>query len=190
MSNPRLDIISEQKSPLFRIMWVTNYDDPSKRQFDNNISAFHIGNGLVLSVAHNLRTENPFLKSVSNTFFEKEVFPKLNQSQKDLFERSYIPDSKSSRRHLAVNQAPVVQSIADTWRASGIDTRWITLMNKKMSVPYLVVQFSNHMYYNNPELTALFNEHAHFYEPHTQQAYIFTQTRSRSRRLWQRYRNI
>ena len=146
-------------------MWVTNYENSAKRHFDNNIIAFHIGNGVVLSVAHNLRTENPLLKSISNSIFENEILHNLNPSQRDLFNRSYTIDKSDGKRHLSVNQASIVQSISEALRATGFDSRWITLMEKEMSTPYLVIQFSNNLFYNNPELSKLFDEHAYFYEP-------------------------
>ena len=45
MKEKKLALIDEQKSPLFRTMSVFNDDEPARRAFDNNICAFHIGNG-------------------------------------------------------------------------------------------------------------------------------------------------
>ena len=55
MKRQKLKLVDEQSSPLFRITSVFNHDNPSSRKFSNNICAFHIGNGYILSVAHNLK---------------------------------------------------------------------------------------------------------------------------------------
>ena len=69
MLNKQIELTNEQTSPLFRIMWLYNADEPTRRQFENNICAFHIGNGLILSVAHNLKTEAKILKSIDGSLF-------------------------------------------------------------------------------------------------------------------------
>ncbi len=43
-------LIDEQTSPLQRMMWIYNVDEPQKRTFENNMCTFHIGNGYFLSV--------------------------------------------------------------------------------------------------------------------------------------------
>lgn len=60
----KLDLVDEQKSPLFRIMSVFNNNEPQRRKFENNICAFHIGNGFVMSVAHNLRMKTQIFQSM------------------------------------------------------------------------------------------------------------------------------
>ncbi len=165
MNDPRLNIISEQNSPLFRIMWVTNPLDQARRQFDNNISAFHIGGGLVVSVAHNLRSENPLLKSIPSKVFETELLPLLDQRQKALFSQSYTADELSGMHHIAVNDAAVVKNITDILRVVRFDNRWETLAKRKWSTPHLIIQFSNRDFYNNVNLTRLFNQHNYFFEP-------------------------
>ena len=60
----QLELTNEQTSPLFRIMSIQNKDEPHRRHFENNICAFHIGNGFILSVAHNLKTEAKLFKSI------------------------------------------------------------------------------------------------------------------------------
>ena len=69
----KLELTNEQTSPLFRIMWVSNVNIPIKRQFDNNISAFHIGNGFIISVAHNLRSESQIIKTIPEIVYQTEI---------------------------------------------------------------------------------------------------------------------
>ena len=65
MKDKKLELINENNSPLFRIMSVYNSSAPNKA-FANNICAFHIGKGIIVSVAHNLRALDrlPILLSI------------------------------------------------------------------------------------------------------------------------------
>jgi len=45
MKAQKLAAINDMTSPLFRIMSVHNGNEPQRRQIDNDICAFHIGNG-------------------------------------------------------------------------------------------------------------------------------------------------
>jgi len=146
-------------------MWVTNPGDLTHRQFDNNISAFHIGQGLVLSVAHNLRTENPVLKSIPEVVFKDEILPKLNIQQQQLFMQSYQLDTGTNVRHINISNSTVIPGITAALQSIRFDTRWFNLAARNLSVPNLIVQFSDRQYYQNPTLTSLFKEHDYFFEP-------------------------
>ena len=61
------ELTDELTSPLFRIMSAYNFSDPAKAQYLNNISSFHIGKGIILSVCHNLR-----LKSIPGIITEDD----------------------------------------------------------------------------------------------------------------------
>lgn len=165
MSSQKLDLINEQSSPLFRIMWVSNPEDISKRHFDNNISAFHVGNGIILSVAHNLRIENNLLKTIDEHIYKEEILSKLNPAQTAIFNQSYIFNTETGRRHLNAPNQSIVHTINETFRQIGFDTRWLTLMQKKIATPYLIIQFSNALFYNNKKLTSTFNASSYFHEP-------------------------
>ena len=77
----KLDLINEQTSPLFRIMSVFNSNEVSRRIFESNISAFHIGKGYVLSVAHNLRADCSVPKSFPDSIYQTEILPLLDQTE-------------------------------------------------------------------------------------------------------------
>ena len=161
----KLSLIGEQTSPLFRIMWVTNPEDLAFRHLDNNISAFHIGGGLIVSVAHNLRVDNPLLKSIDESVYQSEILPKLNAAQQLLFNQSYLPDARTGKRHVQLTNPTYVQSINDTLRSINFDTRWLTLAQRNLSSPHLIIQFSNRHFYESPELTSYFEAGKHFFEP-------------------------
>jgi hypothetical protein len=73
-------------------MWVYDIEDPEKRTLENNICTFHIGNGYFLSVAHNLRIQSGFFRSIDAELYRTEIFPKLDGSQNSLMEQYYYTD--------------------------------------------------------------------------------------------------
>jgi hypothetical protein len=165
MITNKLDLIGEQTSPLFRIMWVHNVNHLERRSFENNISAFHIGNGLILSVAHNLKIERGILSNIDEVVFQTEILPHLNPGQRQSFEQFYLLDGATNTRYInpTTNQADSA-IIIDLLKQINFDTRWLTLANRNFCQPHLIVQFTNDQFYNNPELTAHFNPTTYFYE--------------------------
>lgn len=165
MLNKKLDLINEQTSPLFRIMWIYNVNEPDRKQFDNNICAFHIGNGFVLSVAHNLKTEAQFFKSIDNEIYNKEILPFLNPSQLQVFEHFYALDSFTNKRYLVNVNQQNVQTIIEILKQINFDTRWVTLAQKNICTPHLIVQFKENKFYNDDTLTDQFDTSTYFHEP-------------------------
>ena len=165
MLSKKIALTQEQSSPLFRIMWVYNANENNRKQFENNISAFHIGNGYILSVAHNLRTESSVVKMFPESIYQNEIIPRLNQAQEQLFNQYYILDSKTGKRYLNIHQQEDAQIVADTLKAIQFDSRWISLNEKNICKPYLIVQFNNNRFYNNDIATAKFTDSTFFHEP-------------------------
>lgn len=165
MQSHQLELISEQQSPLFRIMSVYNVNETTRKHFDNNIVAFHIGNGYVLSVAHNLRTQSGMIRSMDEAFYQAEVFPKLSQSQQQMFDHSFPLDPTTNKRYLMPPTPGDENIIREIFRQINFDTRWVTLMQKRIVVPHLIVQFGEPQFYKSNHLTSLFESHANFYEP-------------------------
>jgi hypothetical protein len=161
----QLELTNEQTSPLFRIMSIQNKDEPHRRHFENNICAFHIGNGFILSVAHNLKTEAKLFKSIDNGIFLTDIFPYLNPEQAQLFEACYPLDISTGKRYWNNTNANDFQLVIDTLKQINFDTRWKTMMERSICKPYLVIQFKNNLFYNNAELNAHFNATTCFAEP-------------------------
>ena len=164
MIDQKIALTQEQSSPLFRIMWIQNINEPNRRDFDNNISAFHIGNGYILSVAHNLRSENKLLKSIPEDIYQKEIIANLNPFQAQLFNQCYLLDPHTNKRYLNIVNQPDAQTIVNTLQSGSFDSRWVTLMDKKICTPHLIVQFSNNLFYNDPRATSNFDTSTYFYE--------------------------
>ncbi len=165
MLTRQLELTNEQTSPLFRLMWIHNVGEPARRHFDNNICAFHIGNGFILSVAHNIKTEALVFKSIDNAIFTAEILPHLNATQTQLFNQCYLLDSQTNKRYInIVNQADA-QTLVDTLRQINFDTRWLTMTQRNFCTPFLIIQFKNNQFYNDPALTQHFNGNTYFHEP-------------------------
>ena len=165
MITQKLSLIDEQSSPLFRIMYLANPDEPARRHFDNNICAFHIGGGYILSVAHNLRSEAGLFKSMDESVYQQEIVSKLDPSQRDLFDQYFFFDNYTSKRYINIPDPNGAQTVINILSHIGFDTRWITLLQRNFCNPYLIVHFSNELFYNDPVLTAQFNVNSHFPEP-------------------------
>lgn len=165
MITNKLDLINEQTSPLFRIMWIHNSSEPQRRQFDNNICAFHIGHGLIVSVAHNIRAESQIPKTIDDAIYQAEIVPHLNPTQAQLFDRCYVHDAATQKRYINITDQADVPPVIDTFKQINFDTRWCTLMQRHFCNPYLIVQFKNNQFYDNAALTAHFNDNTYFHEP-------------------------
>jgi hypothetical protein len=146
-------------------MWVSNISDPARRHFDNNICAFHVGNGLILSVAHNLRTEAQLLKSIDETIYQTEIVSRVDPAKQKILNNAFSLDRTTSRRHLQVTNQTKISSLIDAFSNSQFDTRWNTLTQRGIATPFLIVQFSNNQYYNDQNLTNHFPHHHYFHEP-------------------------
>ncbi len=165
MLQKQLALTAEATSPLFRIMWIQNIFDPRHRHFENNVSAFHVGNGNILSVAHNLRTEAQLVKSLEDRLYATEIFPFLNAAQAAFFEQCFPLDAETGMRNISQLNPTDFQSVVQLIRQIGFDTRWITMMQKKICRPYLIIQFRNEHFFNQPELKKFFADGLFFHEP-------------------------
>jgi hypothetical protein len=163
-TDEKLRLIGEQTSPLLRIMWVYDIDEPQRRTFENNICAFHIGNGYFLSVAHNLRTQTGFYRSITEETFRNELFPKLDGSQSRALDTYYFLDRYTNKRYLNTADPIALQNIAAILKQKRFDTRWVTLAAKKICTPHLVFQFRDNAFYGDPSLNAHFGEQHTMYD--------------------------
>ena len=166
MKSRILELIHEQHSPLFRIMSIHNDNEPpARKKFDNNISASHIGNGYIISVAHNLRIEAGLINSISETDFQNNIINNCNPSEKLLFNKCYQLDPQTNKRYINITDNDDVPKLIEAFKRINYDTRWITLYSNGICKPFLVVQFKNNKFYNDSAVTALFNPNHTFPEP-------------------------
>ncbi len=164
MIDKKLALINEQTSPLFRIMWVHDAMEPAVRKFDNNICAFHIGNGYILSVAHNLRSAAGFPRSVSEEIANADILPRLNPDQRRFFEQHYPVDYLTGKRHINDMSPQVLQEATNMFAQTGFDTRWVSLYSKKICQPHLLIQFRDKAFYGDKALTEHIHPNLQFFE--------------------------
>lgn len=141
MKNKKFDLIDEQKSPLFRIMSIYNNDDPARRKFENNICAFHIGNGYILSVAHNLRIEAQLFRSIPEDIFQNQIIQHLDEGQSQLFNQCYILDSQTNKRYRNLSDPNLFQQLINILNRINFDTRFINFYENNICKPFLIIQF-------------------------------------------------
>lgn len=159
----KLNLINEQKSPLFRIMAVYDDQDPIRRRFSNNICAFHIGNGLILSVAHNLRTSN-MPPSISDNEY-RNLTQSLDVNQKLVFDACYPLDTRTQKRYLNSINLGNIQQVSQILNQIGYDLRYVTQYEKTICKPFLVIQFRDGQFYKDATITERIHIDHSFVEP-------------------------
>ena len=154
MKDEKFDLIDEQKSPLFRIMSTYNNENPPKREFGNNICAFHIGNGYILSVAHNLRSEAPLFSSIPEDIFQEQIIPHLDEDKSQLFNQWYVLDGETGKRYLNNSDPKIRPQLMNILKQINFDTRHINFYEKNICKPFLIIQFRNDLFYNDASVTS------------------------------------
>ncbi len=159
------ELVDEQTSPLFRIMSLFDSNSLLGKSFANNICAFHIGNGYILSVGHNLRTQAGIPNSLSQVEY-KSLLSQLDENSVKILESSYLmhKDKDTFCLNLDLNPSQI-NNIQLVYNSLKYDTRWLTLYKKDICQPYLVVQFRDNLFYNNQKLTDLIAKENKFGEP-------------------------
>lgn len=173
MKEQKLAAINDLTSPLFRIMSIHNDNEVNKRKAHNNICAFHLGNGYILTVAHNLRTEAKLLLSIAEARFQAEVIPHLSANEKVSFNQWYFLDPITNKRYVNQIEQKDERVIIDILQRINFDTRWITLYEKQIAKPYLIIQQRSHNFYNNSAVHNRLNPLLVFFDPVAQrQSYL------------------
>jgi hypothetical protein len=157
MKEQKLAVINDMSSPLFRIMAIQNELEPQWRQYDNNISAFHIGDGFILSVGHNLRLEANIIKSISEELYQKEIVPHLNSNDLQFFDKILISMPGSGKRYLNISNQNDISALMALFKRIHFDTRWVTMYRKKIAKPYLLIQQRNSIFFQNRSVHSLFD---------------------------------
>ncbi len=159
------ELINEQTSPLFRMMAAYNIEEPARRKFSHNMCAFHIGKGIILSVAHNLRVENKTLSSIDDGIYSSEILPHLNPVQTEIFNRCYSLDTQTRKRYINSTDQSDVGAMIDALKQINFDNRLVTLIRRDICKLHLVVQFKGNQFYADAGLTSHFNNNNSFHEP-------------------------
>ncbi|MBX2845431.1 MAG: hypothetical protein KTR13_04375 [Saprospiraceae bacterium] len=159
-----LNLLHEQTSPLFRLVSVSDAEHVKYRSFSNNIVAFHVGGGYVLSVSHNLRTLAPLLRSADQRHFQT-ILSHCTSEQAATLEQYYKLDPKTEKFHAAIRNSKSFQAVQQIFKAIKYDNRWETLYANKVNQPHLIIEFEEKAFYKQPLLTKQFPQERFFYTP-------------------------
>jgi hypothetical protein len=165
MKIKKLDLINENNSPLFRIMSIYNLQGQNVG-FANNICAFHIGNGIILSVAHNLRGIDRLPMLISDTFFQNEIIAKIQVHDQAVFGQHYplIPGTNQRVFTNSENQA-LNDQLANKLDEQKVDRRFSELHKQNCCNPYLVASFRTNAFCGDTSLNKHFSATTSFPEP-------------------------
>lgn len=142
-----VDLVDAKKSPLSRIMTLFNGNDPSRRVFENNICATHIGDGYVVSVAHHLFGQVPILRCIPDTFLQGTILPKLTVPDQSTLKSKYQFDPGTKKWYFSGidTDIPVAQPL---FIQSGIDMRYLGLINNQICSPCLIFNFETKTFFD------------------------------------------
>ncbi len=176
MKEQKLAAINDQTSPLFRIMAVHNDNEPLRRQFDNNICAFHIGKGYILSVAHALKGELTIFRSLIDAQFQADIVPHLTAGEFAQLNLWYLLDNVTQKRYLNTNNQNDHDQIIAILKRINYDTRFATLYQNQICKPYLIIQQRAAQYYKNAIAHSNFNPINIVLDPISQRQTYFIET--------------
>jgi hypothetical protein len=176
MKLQKLVAINDQTSPLFRIMSVHNDNEQHRRQVDNNICAFHIGSGYILSVAHALKNELTIFRSITEALFQADIAPHLTPAELAQWNGWYALDHATQKRYLNTNNQHDIHQIVEILKRIHYDTRIATLYQKQICKPYLIIQQRASHFYNNAEAHGKFNPINVALDPNSKRQTYFIET--------------
>lgn len=159
----KLNLINENNSPLHRIMWLYR-SGTTNITFKNNVSSFHIGNGIVISVAHNLRNSDRLPMMVSDNYYENELLTKIDAADSALFNQAYPNIQNLNYRILTTTVQSTATSLANKLDTAKVDRRYKKLYADKSCKPFLVLTFRNNAFFGDTSLNAYFDASHSFYE--------------------------
>ena len=158
----KLELINECTSPLFRIMSVYN-PNGANRAFTNNVCAFHVGNGLIVSVAHSVSKLEGITPVVSANYFQHEILDKLDGADRPFFEQVYSVVEGNQRFSIPLNQTDRNTALQKLTERK-VDRRYSTLYSNHCCSPYLVLSFRDDAFCGDPALRVHFSATRRFHE--------------------------
>lgn len=164
MKAKKLQMIDENTSPLFRIMSIYNSHAPNKG-FTNNICAFHIGNGIIVSVAHNLRQLDRLPLILSDNFYQTELLTKIDANDRPLFGQTYPLIAGTNQRIATGLNQQTGEQLAKKLDDKKVDRRFSKLYSENCCKPFLVTTFRNNAFCGDPALNVHFHANHKFAEP-------------------------
>jgi hypothetical protein len=164
MKDKKLQLIDENCSPLFRIMSIYNSSAPNKA-FANNICAFHIGKGIIVSVAHNLRQQDRLPLVLTDHYYQTELSTKIGAADKPQFDQAYPLIAGTNQRIATGLNQLTGEQLAKKLDDAKVDRRYTKLYSEGCCKPFLVTTFRNNAFCNDASLNIHFPANHKFPEP-------------------------
>lgn len=167
--NKLYEIVDDLKSPLFRIMSVYNVTDILTRQFVNNISCFHIGKGLFLSVSHNLRTKS-IPNFINESEFQSLILPRVQMEDKKIVNKHYVLNASENKRYISNvpedfnKQIGLSNELRAIFQKIQFDTSFEKDYARGIAKPFLIIQFKTGDFFGDKALISKFRRHEMFQE--------------------------
>ena len=159
-----IELVSEQTSPLFRVMSVFNFDLPRKN-FQNNIICSHIGQGYFISVAHNLRVDHGIPPSIPDDVFQNNFLGCFNGAERADIESKFNLDAGRNKWiYSNSNSKEEKQILKNKLNQCSYNTTFLESYNNGIAKPFIVIQFRNNQFYNSAPLTAQLTPNNYMYE--------------------------
>lgn len=155
-------LIKEDTSPLFRIMAGYDISETGWRRFENSITAFHIGNGYFLSVAHALIPFNNIPCSMSPAAFD-EFVAGASLQQRAFIHQHYALNQQLGKHRWDENMQ-TSQALLNVFREIDYDTRYPNLYSKGVCKPYLLAHFKANAFLGDAALNNKFSGGRYFLE--------------------------
>ena len=164
MKEKKLRLIEENSSPLFRIMSIYNHDAPNKA-FANNVCAFHVGKGIIVSVAHNLRMFDGLPMILSENFYQNELRNKINSSDRQHFDKIYPLNAATNQRVSTEVKKESIEAYVKRLDNAKVDRSFRKLYYENCCKPFLVTTFRKNAFCDDETLNLHFPASHSFAEP-------------------------
>jgi hypothetical protein len=158
-------LISENTSPLFRIMAGYDIAFPDKRRFESNVCAFHIGRGYFLSVSHVLIPFHNIPRSLSPSAYNN-LISSAPAHLKPTIQQNYDLEPTINKYRWREGQPQQnVKALLDVFPQIAFDTRYPNLYRSGICTPYLLLQFKTNAFLGDAALNNQFTNGRYFFEP-------------------------
>jgi hypothetical protein len=99
--------------------------------------------------------EAGFLKSLPEKLFREELISKAGTAETDFLNAVYIADPATEKRYLKPVSQNNLNRIREISLVTGFDNRWVSLYQKSVCTPYLIIQQRGEVFYENPMVHSL-----------------------------------
>lgn len=123
-----------------------------------------LGAGILVSVAHNLRSLDRLPCLISDNFYQSELLNKITAADKTSFEQIYNPIPGTNKRLCTGINQNNIENYATKLDQAKVDRRYTTLYSHMCCKPLLIATFRKDAFCDDATLNAHFSGSSRFYE--------------------------